>query len=242
MNSLRLAMWSGPRNISTAMMRSWENRGDTFVCDEPFYAHYLDQTKLSHPGADVVIAHGDTDWRRVARWLTGPIPEGRQHWYQKQMAHHMLPNMDLEWSDDLTNCFLIRPPAEMLTSLIEFIPLPTVFDTGLAQQVQLFERVQQRTGRTPVVIDARDVLVNPRELLGRLCDAVGVPFTDRMLHWPPGRRATDGIWATWWYAKVEQTTGFEPYRPKSVTVPDTLRRVLAECEPLYERLYGFRLR
>jgi hypothetical protein len=238
---LRIAMWSGPRNISTAMLRSWGNRPDTFVCDEPFYAHYLVQTKLAHPGADEVIRHQENDWRRVVAWLTGPIPVGKTIFYQKHMAHHLLPNMGRDWLDQVTNCFLIRQPREMLTSLLHFLPQPTLADTGLPQQVEIFRQVKERTGLTPPVIDALDVLCDPRHTLGLLCDALDVPFTKAMLSWPPGRRSTDGIWAKYWYAAVEKSTTFQPYTPKQDPVPDALRELNAQCEELYQQLYVQRL-
>jgi hypothetical protein len=235
-------MWSGPRNISTALMRSWGNRPDTFVCDEPFYAHYLVQTKIAHPGADEVIRHQENDWRKVADWLTGPIPEGKTIFYQKHMTHHLLPNMERGWLDRVTNCFLIREPREMLTSLLHFLPQPTLADTGLSQQVEIFRQVMEHTGRTPPIIDARDVLANPRRTLGLLCDALSAPFTEAMLSWPPGRRATDGVWAKYWYAAVEKTTSFQPHTPKLDPVPDSLRNPSEQCEELYQQLYPQRLR
>jgi len=234
-------MWSGPRNISTAMMRSWGNRPDAVVCDEPLYAHYLAQTGLPHPGAEEVIAHHECDWRKVVQWLTGPLPPGKSVFYQKQMAHHLLPHIELDWLNDLTNCFLIREPREMITSLVEFIPRPTTTDTGLPQQVRIFAGIRQTTGQVPPVLDARDVLENPRGLLTSLCDAVGVPFLDAMLQWPPELRETDGVWAKHWYAKVAKTTTFAPYRAKPDQVPDDLLDVLAECEDLYQTLYQHRL-
>jgi hypothetical protein len=240
-SSLRIAMWSGPRNISTALMRSWGNRPDTFVCDEPFYAHYLVQTKLAHPGADEVIRDQENDWRKVAAWLTGPIPESKTIFYQKHMAHHLLPNMERGWLDHVTNCFLIREPREMLTSLLHFLPQPTLADTGLPQQVEIFRQVQERSGRTPPALDARDVLDNPRRSLGLLCDALNVPFTEAMLSWPSGPRKTDGVWAKYWYAAVEKTTTFQPYKPKDEPVPTPLKELLGQCEDLYGELHRHRL-
>ena len=134
-------MWSGPRNISTAMMRSWGARPDTIVCDEPLYAHYLKVTGLPHPGAAETLAAHETDWRKVVAWLTGPLPDGKAVFYQKHMTHHMLPNIELGWVHELTNCFLIREPREMITSLLEFIPKPRIEDTGLPQQVRIFEMI-----------------------------------------------------------------------------------------------------
>jgi len=240
-SGLRIAMWSGPRNISTAMMRSWGNRPDTFVCDEPLYAHYLVQTGLDHPGRDQVIAHHETDWRKVIAWLTGPIPQGKAIFCQKHMAHHMTGDIDRDWLGKLTHCFLIREPREMLTSLIKHIPHPTLADTGLPQQVEIVEYVRKQTGTTPPIFDARDILENPRRMLGLMCEALSVPFTDTMLTWPAGRRDTDGIWAKHWYASVEKSTGFQAYKPKQEQVPDEFRSLLHQCERCYAGLYGWRI-
>ena len=239
--AVRIAMWSGPRTISTALMRSWGSRPDTRVCDEPLYAHYLDRTGLDHPGADEVLAHGETDWRVVVKGLCGPVPEGRPIYYQKHMAHHLLPNIERAWLGELRNCFLIREPREMLMSLIEFIPEPTLEDTGLPQQVEIFESVERTTGIVPPVIDARDVLSDPEGQLRLLCEAVGVPFRSEMLSWPPGPRATDGAWARHWYASVERSTGFRPYAPKSDPMPDRLEHLHRRCVDYHERLHCHRL-
>ncbi len=225
------------------MMRSWGSRADAVVCDEPLYAHYLTRTAdRRHPGYDETLANHDAELLSVIRWLTGPIPQERPIFYQKQMAHHLLPEVELEWIDGLTSAFLIRDPREMLTSLLEFLPDPRVEDTGLPQQAALFERVRQRTGLTPPVLDAADVLRNPRRMLALLCDAVDVPFREEMLKWAPGPRDTDGAWAPFWYAKVYETTTFAPYKSKGVDVPERLAGVLAECERLYQQLYTHRLR
>jgi hypothetical protein len=238
---VRVAMWSGPRNISTAMMRAWDNRGDTFVCDEPLYAHYLQRTGRDHPGAVEVIAAGETDASKVTDWLTGPVPRGKRVFYQKHMAHHLLPGMDRQWMSRVTNCFLIREPREVITSLIKHVPDATLPDTGFPQQAEIFDRVTQWTGNAPPVVDARDVLDHPREVLAKLCGAVGVDFTDRMLSWPPGPRETDGVWAKYWYKEVETTTSFRPYKPKDEAVPERLLGMLEKCEESYRKLYAHRL-
>lgn len=235
-------MWSGPRNISTAMMRSWGNRADTIVCDEPLYAHYLKATGLDHPGAGEVIAHHEADWRKVVDRLTGPVPDGKAIFYQKQMSHHLLPEIERGWLDSVTNCFLIREPREMITSLAKILKAPGLVDTGMPQQREIFERVRARTGQVPPVVDAKDVLDQPRATLAKLCKALGVAFDDAMLAWPPGRRATDGIWAKHWYDSVEKTTGFQPYRPKPDDVPPHMEGMLAECNAIYEQLYDHRIR
>lgn len=238
---LRLAMWSGPRNISTALMRSWGNRNDTIVCDEPLYAYYLQQTDADHPGREEVIREHETDLSKIIRYLIGPIEKGKAIFYQKHMAHHLIDGIDREWLPRLTNCFLIRDPEEMLTSLARILPQPTVTDTGLPQQVELFQQLQQ-SGSTPPVLDARDVLENPRGILSELCRRLDVPFQETMLSWPPGRRPTDGVWGRYWYSQVEASTGFRAYSPKQERVAPSLRTVLRECQRLYEVLASNRLR
>jgi hypothetical protein len=235
-------MWSGPRNISTALLRSWENRPDTWVTDEPFYAHYLRRTGLAHPGAEEVIRAGEPDAERVAAWLAGPIPEGRAVWYQKQMAHHLLPTVPRGWMETAVHCFLIRSPREMLASLLRILPDPRLDDTGLPQQVELFRSLADREGRIPPVIEARDVLQHPRPMLEALCAAVGVPFREEMLSWPPGPRPTDGAWAPHWYDAVYKSTTFEPYRPREVDLPASLTPLLDAAEQLYAELHAHRLR
>lgn len=238
---VRVAMWSGPRNISTAMLRAWGNRPDTHATDEPLYAHYLAETGLPHPGRDEVIASQEQDWSRVVEWLTGPVPGDRRIWYQKHMAHHLLPHVGRSWLHGVTNCFLIREPRAMLASLVRIYPEAGLPDTGLPQQAELFETEWKRTGKVPPVLDARDVLENPRGLLSRLCAALGVTFMEEMLTWPPGPRETDGVWAKHWYDAVERSTGFEPYRPKEEALPEHLSRLVAECDTLYSRLWAHRL-
>lgn len=238
---VRIAMWSGPRNISTALMRSFGNRPDTVVCDEPLYAHYLLKTGRNHPGADEVIASQENDWRKVAKWLTGPIPDGKTVFYQKHMAHHLLPEIERGWLEHLTNCFLIRDPKAMLLSLTKVFPEAGLMDTGLPQQVEVFEWIRERTGRIPPVIDSRDVLENPQGVLSRLCEVIGIEFGEAMLFWEPGPRSTDGVWAKHWYAEVEKASGFRPYREKDEALPGRLGTLYAECQKLYEQLQAYRL-
>jgi hypothetical protein len=240
--TMRIAMWSGPRNISTAMLRSFGSRPDTAVSDEPLYAHYLKVTDLPHPGRDEVIAAHESDWRKVAAALTGPVPGGRAIWYQKHMAHHLLPMIDRGWLDRLTHAFLIREPDEMVASLLKTFPGAGLADTGLPQQCEIFDRVAGRRGRAPPVVLASDVLKDPRALLEALCGALGIPFLDAMLSWAPGRRETDGAWAPHWYAAVEASTGFEPFRRRHVELTDAQARLVDECLPWYEKLYALRLK
>lgn len=236
----RIAMWSGPRNISTALMRAWENRPDTHVHDEPFYAHYLHQTGIDHPGAAEIIAAYECDWRTIAAQLTGPIPQGKAIYYQKHMTHHMLDNMGRDWMLKLTNCFLIREPGQVVVSLAKVLPHPTLEQTGFVMQAELFEYVRQHTGQIPPVMDSSDVLRNPRRVLSQLCAVLDIPFTEAMLHWPAGKRATDGIWAPYWYASVERSTGFMPYTPPD-PIPAHLQALVTACEPYYQQLAQYRI-
>jgi hypothetical protein len=237
----RIAMWSGPRNISTALLRSWGNRPDTFVCDEPLYAHYLLKTAIPHPGADEVIRHQETDWRKVVAWLTGEVPNGKRVFYQKHMAHHLLPEIDRGWLDQVTNAFLIREPREVVTSFVRVAGEPQLPDTGFPQQLEIFSLVRQRTGRVPPVVDARDVLEDPARLLRLLCQALDVDFSEAMLSWPAGLRPTDGVWAKYWYDAVVKTTSFQPYRPKNEAVPPHLAGLLEQTQATYRQLYEHRL-
>jgi len=236
-------MWSGPRNISTAMMRAWGNRADTAVIDEPFYAYYLERTGKKHPGAAEVIAQGETDWRKVAeqcgRGLSAPT--GKKIFFQKQMTHHLLPEIDREWLVDLTNCFLIRDPREVILSYIKKNPEPTLEDLGYVQQEKIFDFVREQTGKVPPIVDAKDVLENPERILRLLCDTVGVEFDKAMLSWPPGLRETDGIWAKHWYDEVARSTSFQPYKSRQGVVPDRLREIYEQCRESYEKLYRHRI-
>ncbi|SDR23238.1 sulfotransferase family protein [Pseudoxanthomonas sp. CF125] len=240
-DAVRLAMWSGPRNISTAMMRAWENRGDCAVSDEPLYAHYLDHTGLDHPAREEVIADGDTDWRRVVDALLGPAPGGTAVWYQKHMTHHLLPHMGHEWIAGLRNVLLIRDPREVVASYVKSRATVTADDIGLPQQVALYDELCA-IGLPPPILDAGDFLRAPEPHLRALCDWLGIPFTERMLHWPPGRRDSDGIWAPHWYAHVWESTGFEAPVAKEISLSGAAAEVAEECRPCFERLHGLRMR
>src|SRR5947208_3549718 len=238
---VRISMWSGPRNISTAMMRAWGNRPDTFVVDEPFYAFYLKKTGADHPGAEEVIAAAETDWRKIVANLTGAIPNGARIFYQKQMTHHLLPEVSRDWLREVINCFLIRDPAEVIASYIKKNREPSVEDLGFVQQAEIFDFVRQQTASIPPVIDADDVLRDPERMLRLLCDAIGVEFSDAMLSWPAGRRETDGVWAKYWYAEVERSTSFAPHRERKIDLPKSLHELHDRCRECYDRLYQHRL-
>lgn len=233
---VRIAMWSGPRTLSTATMRAWENRRDTAVVDEPLYAYYLAATGLDHPGRDAVLAGQPTDWRAVVRSLTrDPLPDGATIGYQKHMTHHVLPEVDLDAFTGLRHAFLIRDPRRLLASYAKVRERPTLADLGLPQQVALFRRFGGP------VVDSDDLLRDPAGTLARLCAALDVPFDPAMLSWPAGPRDTDGVWAPYWYAGVEASTGFGPYRGTTADVPDHLEGLAQECRPFYDELASRRI-
>jgi hypothetical protein len=238
---LRIAMWSGPRNISTAMMRAWENRGDTVVTDEPFYAHYLVATGAPHPGREDIMLSQNPDYAAVAEMLAGAIPDAKPIWYQKHMTQHILADDPLDWLDALSNCFLIRNPEEVVASFTTNRPDAAPWELGFAQQLRLFDHVCDRRGSAPPVLDAADILQNPEGLLRALCARLGIAFSARMLHWPAGPRASDGVWAKHWYHAVEASTGFAPYRPRAIRLDDFQRRLADQARPAYERLARWRL-
>jgi hypothetical protein len=240
-SGLRIAMWSGPRNISTAMMRAWENRGDCAVSDEPLYAAYLVATGLDHPGREEVIAAGDVDLRHVAQTLLGPIPDGRPLWYQKHMSHHLLPGVDHEWIHALSNILLIRDPAEVVASYLKSRATVLPGDIGLLQQGELFDELSERSGKPPMVIDAADFLQSPEAYLRAICQQLGIDFSERMLRWPAGPRSSDGVWAPYWYDAVWKSTGFEPWRAREVQLDEDVAWVAETCREVYERLRANRL-
>jgi len=240
--AVRVAMWSGPRNISTAMMRSFEARGDAAVSDEPFYAAYLSRTGIDHPMREEVIASQSSDPREVGASMVGPVPGGLPIWYQKHMTLHMLEDFDRDWMHGVRNAFLIREPRAVLASYIQKRADVTLADVGFVQQRELFEREAERLGRAPPVVDAADMLANPARTLERLCVALELPYTPAMLRWPPGRRASDGVWAPAWYHAVEQSTGFDPQEPKAVPpLPAELQPLEEAALPHYDALRVHRL-
>jgi hypothetical protein len=207
MPTTKIAMWSGPRNLSTAMMYAFAARGDCAVWDEPFYAAYLDRTGLIHPMRDEILAAGDRDPDGVAARCAGPVPGGKPVFYQKHMAQHMVPGMPRDWMAQVVNLFLIRHPARVVASYAAKRENPTEADLGFARMAELYEHARS-LGQAPVVIDASDIRADPEGALSQLCDSLGLPFTPAMLSWPAGGHPDDGIWAPHWYGAVHRSTGF----------------------------------
>lgn len=229
----RINLWSGPRNVSTALMYSFAQRSDTRVLDEPLYAHYLRVSGAQHPGWIDVLSAQDNDGERVVRDLVlGPCD--RPVLFLKQMAHHLV-DLDLEFMRQAVNLILIRDPEQMLPSLINQVPQPTLADTGLARQCELLD-ILEDWGQLPPVIDSRELLLNPRSVLEQICAQVGLEFQNGMLAWSTGPKPYDGVWAPHWYQNVHRSTTFAPYKAKRKPFPSALKLLLAECSPYYERL------
>ncbi len=239
--AVRIAMWSGPRNLSTAMMRAFENRPDTAVIDEPFYAAYLARTGIDHPMRVEVLAACETDPNHVAQALTGPVPGGAAIFYQKHMTHHMLDGFDRGWMDQCRHAFLIRAPERVLASYAARRAEVELADIGFVRQAELFDQVSSRDGRAPPVIDAEDALADPARTLTALCAALDIAFDPAMLAWPAGPRATDGVWAPAWYQAVERSTGFGRPSGQPVKLDLRLEAIADEARPIYERLAKHRL-
>lgn len=235
----RIGMWSGPRSLSTALLRSWESRADTAVTDEPFFGYYIMARGATRPGRERFMPH---DWRTIVAGLEGPIPDGRQIWYQKHHARHLSPQVPRHWIDGLRNCFLIRDPRLVVSSYSRIRPSFTASALGYPQLMDIYDYVCSVTDSPPVILDASDLNREPRPYLEALCVALGVDFDHSMLSWTAGPRAGDPEPGDPWYTGVHDSTGFFPHpEPDEVAVPDRYRAVVAECASYYEPLYDLRL-
>lgn len=237
---IRIAMWSGPRNLSTAMMRSFGARADCAVLDEPFFAPYLAATGAPHPMREETLAAHETDPEAVARLIAGPVPGGRPIWHQKHMAHHMAPGFPLDWLGGFRHFVLIRDPVRVAASFDAGRPDPTLADLGVPQTDAILAEIERRTGRLPPAIEAEDIRAAPGPMLRALCAALDIPFDPAMLRWPAGRRETDGAWAPHWYRAVEASTGFAPPDPPPALRPSLLP-VAEAARPAFERLRARKL-
>lgn len=237
-----IAMWSGPRNLSTAMMRAFENRNDTEVLDEPFYAHYLSATGLDHPGRDMIIDSQSTDWNEVVDMCTNSNLQERPIWYQKHMAQHNLEGFDISWVKDVTNCLLIRDPKYVIASYGKKFPIEDERLLGYIQQTEIIEFLEKENGMVPPIIDADDILRDPEIMLKKLCQKIGIDFSLTMLSWPKGPRESDGIWAPYWYEGVQDSTGFQPYAYREVILDDDLIEIYDNCMNHYDAIHQKRIR
>ncbi len=239
---MRIAMWSGPRNLSTALMYAFAARGDCAVWDEPFYAAYLDATGINHPMRDEIIATHKADPDHVAAACKGPIPGGHRLFYQKHMTLHMIPEFDRRWMRSCTNVFLVRHPARVVASYAKKREGASLADIGFVQQAELFDEVADWSGRVPLVIDSDDIRMNPEAALRNLCTSLGIPFSHKMLRWPAGGNTADGIWASHWYGAVHRSTGFERAEGQLPDLGGNYARLADQALPYYTRLAAVRMR
>lgn len=235
----RICLWSGPRNVSTALMYAFAQREDTVVIDEPLYGHYLHVSRAPHPGAEEVLNAMETNGEKVVREvILGQYDKPVV--FMKQMAHHLI-GLERDFLQYTVNVLLIRDPEEMLPSLAKQIPHPTLTDTALAIQAELYDELKEME-QSPPVLDARELLLNPPGVLRELCRRIDIPFQESMLHWQPGARPEDGVWAKYWYHNLHKSSGFQPYRKKTDPFPEHLRPLLRECQPYYRALYRHALK
>ena len=234
-------MWSGPRNLSTALMRSFENRTDTAVIDEPFYAHFLKQTNLNHPGRNEIISTLDSNWDNIVLKITGPIPQNKSIWYQKHMAQHNLEGCDINWIKNFHNCILIRDPKYVIPSYNKEYSLSDENLLGYSQQLDLIRILENEEGITPPIFDATDIIEKPEQALKKICISVGIRFSQKMLKWPKGKRKSDGIWAKYWYRNVENSSGFQPFQKKNIIIDKKLTPLYDKCLVSYNSMYEKRI-
>lgn len=233
-------MWSGPRNLSTAMMYSFSSRDDCAVVDEPFYGVYLEKTSLEHPLRHEIVSQMETSADGVVAQILGSIPANKPHFYQKHMCQHMVPGIDRAWMRDFKNVFLIRHPARVVASYAAKRESPSLEDIGFVQQAQLFEEARE-VGEKPIVIDSFDIRQNPAEMMEKLCVALGLPFQPEMLNWAKGGHPDDGVWASHWYGAVHSSTGFAGAEGALPVVEGALAEVVEQALPYYQNLAEHRL-
>ena len=234
-------MWSGPRNLSTAMMYSFGARSDCAVWDEPFYAAYLAKTGLDHPMRVEILTAGESDADVVLDRCLGEIPDNKSVFYQKHMTHHMVPDFGLHWISQMTNVFLIREPAKVIASYNAKRENPNLEDIGFMQQAEIFDQIANETGKVPAVIDSDDILVNPEEMLRKLCDHINLDFQESMLHWPKGGHKDDGAWASHWYKSVWESTEFSKPKATETILSPAGAALQEEARPYYAMLYKHRI-
>ena len=238
---MKIACWSGPRNISTALMRSWSSRMDTFVSDEPFYAYYLKEKKLKHPMYKEIINHYPNTYDAVVNSITGEILQSKKIWYQKHMAHHLINLEDIEWIKSFHNCFLIRHPKDVISSYIQKNKLLNVNELGYPQQYGLIQYLKKNK-KNILVIDSSILLKDPRNVLNQWCRKLNIDFDTRMLTWKKGSYPTDGIWWEHWYNNVINTNQFESFNNKSDSIPKEYQPIYNEALDYYEKLYYFSIK
>ena len=231
-------MWSGPRNLSTALMRSFENRDDTIVHDEPFYGYYLFKTQLNHPMKDEIISNYPIAQNEIIKNIT--TKQKNKIYYQKHMTHHIVKNTRIEWIKKGYNCFLIRHPSKVINSYIQKNTLRNINDIGFKKQFEIFKKIKKNNSKF-LVINADDILINPIDSMKKLCKKLNINFSKKMLNWPKGKRDTDGIWSKVWYKKVEQSTSFNKFRKECIVIPKKYSKIYDESLKYYDAMNKYSL-
>ena len=227
-------MWSGPRNLSTALMRSFENRKDTYVLDEPFYAYYLKKNGLNHPMKKEIINHYSVSQNKIIKLITSK-PENEKIFYQKHMTQHIIKNTNLDWIRNGYNCFLISHPAKVINSYIKKNSLRNIDDIGFKKQFKIFNKVK-KNNLNFIVINADNILINPKKTIKILCKVLKIRFSKKMLSWPKGKRSSDGIWSKVWYKNVELSNTFSKYRKEKINVPKKYKKIYEESLKYYNQM------
>ncbi len=227
---MKIAMWSGPRNLSTAMMYAFGNRDDFAAWDEPFYAAYLKFTSIDHPMRDEVLKNTETDPERIGERCAGPVPDGKAHWYMKHMSFHMCEGFPLSWAQDCVNVHLIRHPARVVASYLQKREAPDLRDIGFAEQADIYDKLPGP------VVDSADIRRDPEGTLHRLCGEIGLEFDPAMLRWPAGPKPFDGVWAPHWYGSVHRSTGFAGAEGPHTELAGAMADLASAAMPYYERL------
>jgi hypothetical protein len=230
-----IACWSGPRNISTALMRSWSSRGDTFVTDEPFYAHYLRETKLKHPMYKEILNKYSSNYNEIVNYLIDEIPKNKKIWYQKHMAHHILDLSSIDWISNVENCILLRHPKEVISSYTKKNKLTSVEELGYPQQYEIINFLK-KINKSYIIIDSKELLTNPQKSLSDWCRKINIKFDKSMLKWDKGGHVNDGIWWESWYDNVIKTTGFEKYEKKDINIENKYDSIYNESMKYYSYL------
>ena len=234
-----VACWSGPRNISTALMRSWSSRSDTFVTDEPFYAYYLSETKLKHPMHMEIINKYSTDYKKIVSYLNSKTPDGKKIWYQKHMAHHILNLNDIEWITNFENCILLRHPKEVISSYSNKNKLNSFEELGYRQQYEIIKLLKKKN-KSFIIIDSSELLQNPAKVLDAWCKKINIKYEKSMLNWEEGNHINDGIWWKKWYDNVIKTTGFQKYKKKNINIESEYDSIYNESMKYYTYIKEFK--
>jgi len=236
-----VACWSGPRNISTALMRSWSSRRDTFVSDEPFYAHYLKSTQNNHPMREKIIKHYLTDYNKIVTHLTNNIPNQKTVWYQKHMAHHINDLNNIDWIKNFENCILIRHPKDVISSYVKKNTLNHIDEIGYPQQYKIMKYLDD-IGKKFIVIDSDILLKNPEKILSQWCNSIDLEFDNSMLRWKKGNHQNDGIWWSHWYDNVIKSTKFQKFSSSDNIVDKKYKLIYDEALDYYKIFFGLCLK